>query len=353
MSAPNQDDTAPRFREQLLGVALLSAGLLIFSFQDVIVRLLSGSYPVHELVFVRGIMAIWLIAGYTYWRFGWGGFSMTRPGLVLLRGLMGVSSYTCYYMALTSLTLADTVTINFSSPIFIAALAVPILGEKLGWRRWIAILVGFAGVIVVVGPSGNILNPAAFFAVAAAATYSGMTLITRVLGGGMSSGGIAFYMMLVFVIVSAVSGLVLGDGALFHDDVHPSMAFLLRPWLMPSPADFGLIAITALIASAGFILMVTAYATTQTSVVAPFEYTGVVWGVAAGWVFFGEVPGAWTYLGTALIVGGGLYILYREAIRGRPPRPLRNPALDFDDMPAREIAAPEDPRKSPIPFAPR
>jgi S-adenosylmethionine uptake transporter len=343
----------PRFRDQLLGVVLLSLGLLIFSFQDVIVRLLSGDYPVHQLVFLRGIMAIWLIAGYTYWRFGRAGFRIERPILVFVRGLMGVSSYTLYYMALTSLTLADLVTINFSSPIFIAALAVPVLGEKLGWRRWAAILVGFAGVIVVVGPSGNILNPAALFAVGAAVTYAGMTLITRMLGGSMTGGGIAFYMMMVFVVVSGLSGVLLGDGALLHEQAHPSIAFLLRPWTIPTPEDVGLIAITALIAAAGFILMVTAYATTQTSVVAPFEYTGVLWGVAAGWIFFGEVPGVWTYVGTALIVGSGLYILYREAARGRPPRPLRNPALDFDGPIDRGVAPPEDTSKSPIPWAPR
>jgi len=342
MSSPHIPDTADAGSEPspLLSVFLLSGGLLIFTLQDVIVRTLSPSYPVHELIFLRGAMAIWLMGGYVWWRYGWAGFRIARPAIIILRGTCGMLCFMSYYLALARLSLADTVTINFSSPIIISVLSVFVLGERVGWRRWMAILVGFCGVVVVVGPSGHILDPAAGFAILSAFTYAMMSILTRKLSTHMTGAGIAFYQMIFFILGSTILGVALGHGGYLPEEAHDSIRFLLRPWEMPTAVDFGLIAVTALIASFGFIMLTTAYARSSASVVAPFEYSGVLWGIIAGWIFLAETPGVWTILGATLIVGSGLYILYRESYRGRPARALLNPALTLPDPP--DIAE-EDP----------
>ncbi|MAO91082.1 MAG: hypothetical protein CMM78_10970 [Rhodospirillaceae bacterium] len=315
----------------VLSVFLLSGGLFIFTLQDVIVRTLSPHYPVHELIFMRGGLAIWLMGLYVYWRNGWAGFRIVRPWIIVLRGTCGMTCFMSYYLAMAKLTLAATVTITYCSPIVISLLSVFLLGEAVGWRRWVAIFVGFMGVIVVVGPSGNILDPAAGFAVLSCVSYAVMAILTRKLSSQMSGASIAFYQMLSFIVGSILLGLFLGGGAFFDPADHPSIQFMLRPWIMPDLSDFGLIALTALIASFGFIMLTSAYARTSPSIVAPFEYSGVLWGTLAGWIFLSEVPGHWTIIGASIIVGAGLYILYRESYRGKKPRALLNPALTLPD----------------------
>lgn len=317
----------------MLGVWLLAFGLLIFSIQDVIVRELSGGYPVHQLIFLRGTLAIWMMGFYVFWRYGVAGFRITRPWLVLLRGLIGVTCFTLYYLALAKLTLADTVTITFASPIVIAVLAVLVLKEPVGWRRWCAIIFGFVGVIVVVGPTGKFDDPAVLFAIGGTVTYALQNIMTRFLSNGMTGPGIAFYQMTLFVVFSGLAGLALGHGLFFDDGQHASIQFFLRPWQVPEWSDYGFVVVTSLIAAVGFVLLTNAYAVTSPSLVAPFEYTGVLWGVMVGWIFLDEVPGGWTLAGASMIVMSGLYILYRETRRGRPARSPHNPVSALPDPP--------------------
>ncbi len=326
----------------MLGVWLLSVGLLIFTFQDVIVRELSSGYPVHELIFLRGTLAIWLMGFYVYWRYGFDGFRIYLPWLVVLRGMIGVTCFTFYYLALAKLTLADTVTITFASPIVIAVLSVLILKEPVGWRRWCAILFGFLGVIVVVGPAGQFDDPAVLFAIGGTVTYAIQNITTRFLRNGMTGPGIAFYQMALFVTFSGIAGLILGHGAFFDDGQHASIQFFLRPWQIPEWTDYGFIAITSVIAAVGFILLTNAYAVSSPALVAPFEYTGVLWGVMAGWVFLNEVPGLWTVAGALMIVGSGLYILYRESRHGSPARSPHNPASAMPDPPDVDVRNPPE-----------
>lgn len=327
----------------VLGVTLLTTGLLVFSVQDVIIRFLSGDYAVHQIVFVRGLMAVGLIAAYTAWRYGRDGFRIVRPGLLLLRGLLGLSCFTAYYLALSQLTMAVTVTIAFASPIVISLLSVLLLKESVGWRRWAAIFVGFAGVVVVVGPSGAVLDLAALLALTAALTYALMSILVRFLKDGMTGAGIAFYQMLTFVAVSGLCGLLFGRGGYYDPTDHGSLQFLFRGWAWPTLADFGLIAVTSVLSAVGFVMLANAYASARPSAVAPFEYVGVLWGIAAGWLVFGEVPAGWTLGGGVLIVGSGLYILARERFHGRiRPRASREVVAALPDPPDIEPSRPPE-----------
>ncbi len=164
------------------GITTLVFGLFMLSFQDVIIKAFSDQYSVLQIVFIRCSVALVPIVIAILWISGWRGFVAYEPRLLLLRGLFGFLSYLGYYLAIAALPLAEVVTIVFSAPIFITVLSVVLLKEKVGARRWSAILVGFLGVVVVVGPSGQIADLAVILALLTALTYALMSIVTRYVG---------------------------------------------------------------------------------------------------------------------------------------------------------------------------
>ncbi len=309
----------------LKGIAFLVTGVTVFSLQDVIIKSLSDGYPAHEIVFVRGLVA--LVPLLIIVRLESGGWALRtrQPVLVLLRGLAGFLSYTTYYLALTVLPLADTATLFYSSPLFITALSVPMLGERIRLRRWLAVAAGFAGVVVVMRPGSGTIDPAMVLGVLAAISYAFMVMITRRLGKTEAGGTMSVYSMFVFIAASGAIGLTLGDGA-YDTEAHGSAHFLLRAWMLPTWGDFGLLALCGLIAGIGFYCLSQAYRVAAPSLVAPFEYASLPWALLWGYVFWGDIPGPATIFGILLVVASGLYIIRREPVRGRRVvvgRPLR------------------------------
>jgi len=308
---------APPFEDSTLrGVVLLGIGVAIFSIQDVIIRSLSGGYPVHEIVFVRCLVGLLPLLIFVRLDGGWQALRIHRPVLVVLRGVAGFTSYTAYYMAIASMPLAKVVTLNYTSPLFVTALAVPILGEVVGARRWSAVLAGFLGVVVIMRPDAGEIDPAFLLAVLAAVSYAVMVLITRLIGRSNSGSGLSVFSMVVFIVLSGLIGLAIGDGG-FDSEAHASAHFLLRAWVMPGARDFGLMVVCGVIAGIGFFCLTQAYRVAQPSAIAPFEFSALPWAVLWGYLFWAELPAGATWIGLFLIVGSGLYIVHREAIRGR------------------------------------
>lgn len=290
---------------------MLVIGLALFGVQDVLVKLLSGEIAVMEVVFFRSPVAL-IIAWWVVHREG--GLHMLRTRnikLITLRGLIGLSCYTSYYMALAMLPLADVIVIAFSAPLFVAALAVPILGERLDLLRSIAVLVGFIGVIIAMDPTG-VTDPAVLLAVYAAVSYAAQSIITRKLGSTESGGSLAFWHLLIFWLGSCIAGLTLGSGWLLTPDSHPSVAFLLRPWTIPTAEQGQWLLIIGLIAGCGFYLLSQAYRIGQASSVAPFEFSAIIWGVLWGFLVWQQLPDAQMWTGMSLIVASGLFLLWWE-----------------------------------------
>lgn len=309
----------------LRGIAFLVFGLSLFTVQDVIIKLLSGGYPTHQIVFFRGLVAMLPILAILFLEGGPRLLRSARRPALILRGLCGFICFTAYYMALAALPLADAVTLFYASPLFVTTLSWPVLGEAVGLRRWLAVSVGFIGVLVMVGPPGGGLDPAMLLAVGSAFAYAGQILMTRRLSRTEAGSTLAFYAMLTFVAASGVVGLAIGDGR-FAGSVHPSLAFLLRPWVWPAGADLFLLAICGLIAGTGFYCLGQAYRLGPVSVIAPFEYSSLPWAILWGYLIWADLPSWLTLLGVALVVGSGLYIIHREGVRGRRlvrGRPLR------------------------------
>lgn len=294
------------------GVAFLIAGVAVFSIQDLILKLLSGGYPLHQAMVLRSLTAIPFLLLLVHWE---GGLrSLFTPGTpaMIRRGVVMFVAYTAYYLALAALPMATTVALYFSAPLFITILSVFFLAEKVGPRRWIALLAGFAGVLIMVRPGSDLFDWAALLPVLSGLAYAISMIGARKLGTTESASALAFWGNAVFLAAALAMSALLGSGA-YEGEAHPSLAFLLRGWVTPTPFDLMLMMACGIIAAAGLTLLTQAYRIGEASAVTPFEYTGLLWSVIYGWVFWQQWPNLTDWTGIAIITGAGLYILWRES----------------------------------------
>ena len=298
---------AESYDSPLKSIYYLIGGVFVFSLQDVIIKWLSGKYPVHEIVLIRSFFAIIPILFIAYLE---GGLHLLRTSHYvthIIRSFLMFGAYICFYLSLAALPLAETVSLFFSAPIFITILSVTSLGEKVEFRSWIAVLVGFFGVIIMLRPSSKMIDPAAFLALLAAFLYAIASIITRRLGKTENGVSLAFYPTVMYIIFSTILSIALNNIAVTQKS-HPSLAFLLREWQLPSQGDLFLFIIIGLIAAAGFYFLSQAYRLAQPSTIAPFEYIYVPLSVVWGYVFWKDILEPQSVIGMVLIVGSGLYI---------------------------------------------
>ena len=291
---------------------ILVFGLFLFSIQDIIIKYFSAHYSVLQIVFVRGMIALGLLLLMVKFSCETISLKSKRPLLMILRGLLGFCSYTTYYLAVAAMPLAEVVSITFTMPLFVTAMSALILGEKVGIRRWCAVLIGFAGVVIILSPSGEFNSLAVVFAFIAALTYASQTIITRFLGDHDHPLTIAYNAILVFTIASGILSLLIVTGLITITSDHPSLAFFARAWVMPTEVDLVLMLAIGFIAAVGFYCLSKAYCSSDASAVAPFEFTYILWAVVFGYLFWNEVPGPTTIIGVFVLVSSSLYIWYRE-----------------------------------------
>jgi drug/metabolite transporter (DMT)-like permease len=224
-----------------LGILSLAAGVIVFVAQDVIIKLLSGAYPLHEMLFIRCIAGVPFVLAIAIVQRNPAAFRLHRAGIA--RGSLHFVSFSCYYLALAVLPLAEVTTLYYANPLFITALSVPLLGDKVGWRRWAAVLVGFAGVVVVLQPDTGTIEPAMLVALGAAFTCALSMLVTRMGGGQVPATGFALHSIAILLVLSSLAGLAIGDGRFDPgDDV--GLGYLLRAWSFPHGLDLFLLAAT-------------------------------------------------------------------------------------------------------------
>lgn len=320
MTAPAAPLAMTPQRRRLLGIAAMCAGVFAFTIQDLIIKAVSGSYPVHEIVFLRTAVVLPIILMVAHFEHGLAKLRTRRFGAHLTRSVIMFTAYTTYYLGIAALPLATAVAISFSAPLFIAALAGPLLGERVGLGRWIAITVGFVGVIIVMWKDLGALELAILLPVVSAVCYAFSQIQARHIGGTESGPALSFYLTVIFFILSGLAGLITGSGAFEHWS-HPSLAFLLRAWQWPTPGDFLLIACCGICASIGVYCLAQGYRMTEANEASLFEYSALPWAILWGILFFNEVPGFGTLIGVALVVMAGLSAFWRGR---RVPPPLRS-----------------------------
>ncbi|MEO0562167.1 MAG: DMT family transporter [Chloroflexota bacterium] len=304
----------------LRGVTYLFCGILILSLQDVIVKYINADYSVVQIVTIRSIVAI--PATLVLFRLeGRRGLpTTTRHTLEYVRGTFLFLAFTAYMMAVVAIPLADLATIRNAAPLVITLLSVLLLAERVGTRHWLALIVGFLGVLLIVRPGTATFNLGTIFALTATLFYCANVIITRQLRTTDSSATMAYFSSLVYLIGSLILvplPILVGE----LPSAHPSIAFMFRAWTTTTILDFSLIVAMGFTWAVGMYLLARAYSTVQASVVAPFEYIALPISAMWGFALWNEIPTLATWVGAALTVGSGLYVLYLDQQGSDDPAP--------------------------------
>ena len=295
-----------------LGILFLCLGILVFSLQDAVIKAVSGSYALTQVVSFRCLVSVPILLLLVHVEGGIGTLFTREFWPLIWRAALLLVGYTTYYMAFPALPLADAVALYFTVPLFMLALAPLILGETIGWRRITAVLVGFVGVVVMLKPGAGLFEPAALLSLSSAITYALAMLMARKMGTETTASVMAFYQNGVYLAGAlAIAGFFHLTG--IHHASHKSIEFLIRPWVWPTMPDALLMGSCGVIAAIAMNLLTHAYRIAKASVVASFEYTGMLWAPLWGFLFFGEVPYLTTIAGACLIVLAGLFALSSPA----------------------------------------
>lgn len=301
----------PQMNANLRGVSYLLLAMLINSLQSVAVKWIGGNYSVLEIVAVRSVVALPITLLLFRLEGGRGWPTTPQRKLQIVRGLFLFLSYTTYMMGLAALPLADIEALRFSGPLMITVLSVLMLGEKVESRRWLALLIGFSGVWLIVNPGSATFNEGSIFVLVSVVFYALNVILTRRLQKTDSSATMAFYSTLIYLAgVLVVTPFVAAAGEI--SGAHPSLAFLFHAWAMPTGLDLVIMAGLGLIWAGWMYFMTRAYSVGQASVVAPFEYASLPISAMWGFIIWHEVPTTMTLAGAALTLLSGLYILNRE-----------------------------------------
>ena len=283
--------TGPESRN-VAAISRVLAAMALFAAGDATLKQLVATYSVGQVLFFSGLISLAVIVP-IMWRAGQLEAIRTgRPLGNLLRVGAGLAGQILLALALRRLPLADTVAIMFSVPIFVTAFSAPLLGERVGWRRWSAVIVGFGGVLLITRPDAGALDPAMALAIGASLGFALMIIATRWLSSTEKSMPLLLYIITGYTVYGAV----------------------LTPfqWVAPPPADFGLFAALGLFYTLGYFMELRALSLAPVAVITPFMYTALLWAVLFGWLVWGELPGANVWTGAAVMIASGLYILFRE-----------------------------------------
>lgn len=301
------DDHAP-----LVGALWATLAAVCFSCVDVLIKFLSDGYPLYQITFLRTLVALSLIGAIVGITGKGADLKTTHFKIQMLRGLLVVFANFLFFLGIAALPLAEAVAIFFVSPLLIAVFSILFLGETVGPRRWAAIMVGFLGVLIVLRPGTDAFQTAALLPIGAAISYGLLHILTRRIGTTDSTTSLVFYTQLVMLAVSSGAGLAFGHGN-FNVYKHPSATFLLRAWVWPSPVDTALIVALGITIAAGGFAISAAYRRSDAAFIAPFEYVAMPFALVFGIVIFAEYPDRTALFGIALILGSGLFLIWREA----------------------------------------
>lgn len=313
--------TAPQNRAGL-AILMVLIGVGAISINDMLIKQLSGGYPLHQIVFARSAIGIIISLGLVKLEGGWHLLRTEHVGLHVLRGGFVVVANMAFFLALAALPLAEATALFFAAPLFITVLSIPILGEKVGVMRLSAVAVGFVGVVIMQRPwagdeSLHASRLVLLLPVLAAITYALNQLMTRKLGVTAKASVLSLYIQAVFIAVSVAFYLVAGDGRFVDENSAVSLQFLLRAWVWPAPGDEWVFLALGLNAAIIGYCLSQAYRIADAATVAPFEYIGLPLAVFWGFVIFGDLPSWEVWVGIALILAAGLFVFLRERQKTR------------------------------------
>jgi drug/metabolite transporter (DMT)-like permease len=293
-------DHATLRRQRLTGIALMCAAVASFSCLDTTGKYLNHHMPTMQVVWARYFFAFVLSLAFANPFNRPDLLKTTRPFMQAGRSALLLFSTILNLFALRWLQLDEALSILFATPLLVAVLSVPILGERVGWRRWTAIIVGFVGVLVVTRPGFGGMHPAALLSGGSVICYALYVIWTRILARTDSNETTQFYTSLV--------------GAVLMTALVPFIWVTPDSWL-----TFGLMVLIGALGGGGHFLLIMGHRLAPASTLAPFIYTQIIWTTALGYAVFGDVPHFWTIVGGSVVIASGLYLLHRETVRRAPP----------------------------------
>jgi len=292
MSATTRPPATDGALPAIAGPALMLAGMLMFSLNDAMGKWLVASYGIGQVILIRSLAALVILAPFL-WSAGLKSlFRVEKPLMQAARVFFSTFEVFAFYFAVMYLPLADVMTYWLAAPIYVAAASPLLLGEKVGWRRWTAIAVGFIGVLIALNPSEAMFSAPAIISILGTLAFAFMMISGRSLRGTPDRSLVFFQ----------ISGALIAGLLVAPFDWSP----------ITSNTDLGLLFLLGVVAMTAHVMVNRALKISDAATVAPLQYTLLLWAVVFGWLFFGDVPHTGMVLGAALIVGSGLFIFFRE-----------------------------------------
>ena len=287
-AAPAEAEEQP-----LAAIGFVLLAMVVFSAMDTISKLLVADYSPIEVAWGRYTVNAVMLAPFVV---GSGGRALAtlKPAVQVARGIAMLASALLFMAGLAYLPIADATTIGFVSPLLVTALSIPFLGEKVGMRRWSAVVLGFIGMLIVIRPGTAAFDPAAFFPLLSAAAWAGGLVLTRRIKASEPALTTLAYTTVVGVLVLSMA-----------------LPLVWRPLSLEAAGLLGLLGVLSTVGQYSLIL---GYMRGPASLLAPFSYTQMIWSTLAGVVVFGTVPGLFTWIGGTIVMASGLYVFHRERI---------------------------------------
>ncbi len=290
-----------------LGALLMSFAAFLWVLHDAISKWLMQDYSIYQVLLLRTVFSLLPILIVVRREGGYRRLRGARVWVCLGRGCLAVACFGLFLAALPLMPLTDAFAIVMSAPLLISALSALVLKERVGFRRWAAVLVGFSAVLVMVRPGGDIASSGALFVVGSVVAYSFAMILTRRLGSTESAGAMTFYSALVFLAVGLIA-------APFS-------------WIQPTPIGMLLMAATGVLAGSAQYCLTEAFRIAPPSVVAPFEYTSLLWAMLFGFLVWGDVPSTLVLVSAAVVIASGIDLLRNERAAQRRNRDAPAPVI--------------------------
>jgi drug/metabolite transporter (DMT)-like permease len=285
MSDTSQDSFAKALAYLMFGV---TAGLGL----DLCAKWLLADYSLEQFVFLRSVLGLLVFLSISRWYGGWNSLKTRRWRWHLLRTVLASIAMFGFFFGLSRMPLVETLTLAFTAPLIVTALSVPLLGEHVGWRRWTAVVFGFAGVLIILRPGSGLLTPASFAVLAAAVAYAGLAITSRKLAATETTLSMTVYVISGPLLISAL--------------------FVPGNYTNPTASSWFFFVLAGICSAAAWVGLVGGYRRASPAILAPFEYTALIGAAIAGYWIWGEVPDRWVILGGLVIIFSGLFVVYRE-----------------------------------------
>ncbi|NQV54544.1 MAG: DMT family transporter [Rhodospirillales bacterium] len=275
----------------LSGIALMLVFTALIMGMVVGIRLLSKNLHPFEIAFFRNLFGMITLVPLVI-RNGIEPLKTKRLGLIGLRGIFNAASLMLFFLAVTLVPVAEIAAYSFTTPLFVTIMAMLFLSERMGPRRWIGLIVGFGGAMVILRPGSEAISVGALYAIGSAAFWALTVIVIKILSKTEASVTITFYGVIILIPITFIAALFV--------------------WTWPSAIELMWMALLGAAWITAQLCLTQALKNADAGLVMPFDFTKLIWGAAAGFIIFAEVPSIYTWIGSAIIFGAGTYVAYRE-----------------------------------------